>query len=59
MAGLIACWHTPTEQSPQPETPIDPDAVVNALLDEDYEQVYGYQARGRAGFVGMRLKFGE
>ena len=34
-------------------------ARATNLLDDDYEQVYGYQTRGRAGFVGLRLTFGE
>jgi vitamin B12 transporter len=29
------------------------------LLDEDYEQVYGYQTLGRAGYFGLRMNFGE
>ena len=29
------------------------------LLDEDYEQVYGYQTAGRAGYVGVRVNFGR
>ena len=27
------------------------------LLDENYEQVFGYRTVGRAGYVGVRLKF--
>lgn len=29
------------------------------LLDDDYEQVYGYQTPGRAGYFGLRMNFGE
>jgi vitamin B12 transporter len=29
------------------------------LLDEDYEQVYGYQTPGRAGYLGVRVSFGQ
>lgn len=29
------------------------------LLDEDYEQVYGYQTLGRAGYLGVRINFGK
>ena len=29
------------------------------LLDEDYEQVYGYQTLGRTGYVGIRINFGR
>ena len=29
------------------------------LLDEDYEQVYGYQTPGRAGYLGLRVNFGR
>ena len=29
------------------------------LLDEDYEQVYGYRTPGRAGFLGVRVNFGR
>jgi vitamin B12 transporter len=29
------------------------------LLDEEYEQVYGYQTLGRAGYVGIRVNFGQ
>ncbi len=29
------------------------------LLDEDYEQVYGYQTPGIAGYVGLRMNFGQ
>jgi vitamin B12 transporter len=29
------------------------------LLDEDYEQVYGYQTPGRSAYVGIRVSFGK
>lgn len=29
------------------------------LLDEDYEQVYGFRTLGRAGYVGIRARFGQ
>ncbi|MGI9271918.1 MAG: TonB-dependent receptor plug domain-containing protein [Woeseiaceae bacterium] len=29
------------------------------LLDDDYEQIYGYQTPGRAGYLGLRMNFGE
>ena len=29
------------------------------LLDEEYEQVYGYQTPGRAAYLGIRLNFGQ
>ena len=29
------------------------------LLDEDYEQVYGYRTPGRAGYIGVRVNFGH
>ena len=29
------------------------------LLDEDYEQVYGYRTLGRAGYLGVRVNFGQ
>jgi vitamin B12 transporter len=29
------------------------------LLDEDYEQVYGYSTPGRAGYLGLRMNFGR
>jgi len=29
------------------------------LLDDDYEQVYGYRTAGRAGYLGVRLNFGR
>ena len=32
---------------------------ANNLLDEDYEQVYGYRTPGRSAFVGVRLGFGN
>ena len=32
---------------------------TNNLLDEDYEQVYGYQTPGRSAYVGIRLSFGN
>ena len=32
---------------------------ANNLLDEDYEQVYGYRAPGRSAFLGVRLGFGN
>ena len=32
---------------------------ANNLLDEDYEQVYGYQTPGRSAYVGIRLSFGN
>ena len=28
------------------------------LLDEDYEEVFGYRSQGRAGLVGIRTRFG-
>ncbi|MFT5499879.1 MAG: vitamin B12 transporter [Woeseiaceae bacterium] len=34
-------------------------ARVTNLLDEEYEQVYGYKTRGRSGFVGVRVNFGQ
>lgn len=34
-------------------------ARVTNLLDEEYEQVYGYVGRERAGFVGVRVNFGQ
>ncbi len=30
----------------------------NNLLDEDYEQVYGYKTPGRSAYLGLRLSFG-
>jgi len=32
---------------------------ANNLLDEDYEQVYGYRTPGRSTFLGVRLGFGN
>jgi vitamin B12 transporter len=32
---------------------------ANNLLDEDYEQVYGYRTPGRSAFAGVRLGFGN
>ncbi|MDA0706102.1 MAG: TonB-dependent receptor [Proteobacteria bacterium] len=29
------------------------------LLDENYEQVYGYQTPDRAGYLGLRVRFGR
>lgn len=29
------------------------------LLDEDYEQVFGYRTQGRAGYLGVRMSFGR
>jgi vitamin B12 transporter len=29
------------------------------LLDEDYEQVYGYRTPGRSAYLGLRLSFGR
>jgi vitamin B12 transporter len=29
------------------------------LLDDEYEQVYGYRTLGRAGYVGVRTNFGR
>ena len=29
------------------------------LLDEDYEQVYGYRTPGRSAYVGIRVSFGK
>jgi vitamin B12 transporter len=28
------------------------------LLDEDYEEVYGYRTPGRTGYIGVRTNFG-
>jgi vitamin B12 transporter len=32
---------------------------VNNLLDEDYEQVYGFATPGRSAYVGLRATFGQ
>lgn len=32
---------------------------LNNLLDEDYEQVYGFATPGRTGYVGIRADFGR
>jgi vitamin B12 transporter len=32
---------------------------ANNLLDEDYEQVFGYRTPGRSAYVGVRLGFGK
>jgi outer membrane cobalamin receptor len=29
------------------------------LLDEDYEQVFGFRTPGRAAYVGVRVNFGQ
>ena len=29
------------------------------LLDDDYEQVFGYRTPGRAGYLGLRVNFGQ
>jgi vitamin B12 transporter len=34
-------------------------ARTTNLLDEDYEDVYGYRTPGRAAWIGMRLHFGN
>lgn len=34
-------------------------ARVTNLLDEEYEQLYGYQNRGRSGYLGVRVNFGQ
>jgi vitamin B12 transporter len=34
-------------------------ARTTNLLDEDYEDVYGYRTPGRAAWMGMRLHFGN
>ena len=34
-------------------------ARANNLLDEDYEQVFGYRMPGRSVFAGIRLSFGN
>lgn len=34
-------------------------ARITNLLDDEYEQVYGYQNRGRSGYVGVRVNFGQ
>ncbi|MDH5500330.1 MAG: TonB-dependent receptor, partial [Gammaproteobacteria bacterium] len=34
-------------------------ARLTNLLDENYEQVYGYNTPGRAAYLGMRLNFGR
>lgn len=34
-------------------------ARVANLLDEDYEQIYGYQTPGRSVFAGIRVSFGR
>jgi vitamin B12 transporter len=32
---------------------------VTNLLDEDYEEIYGYRTPGRAAFLGVRMHFGR
>jgi vitamin B12 transporter len=34
-------------------------ARATNLLDEDYEQVYGYNTPGRAAYFGIRVNFGR
>ena len=34
-------------------------ARANNLLDEDYEQVFGYRTPGRSAFAGIRVSFGN
>lgn len=34
-------------------------ARLTNLLDEEYEEVYGYRTPGRAAFLGMRVRFGD
>jgi vitamin B12 transporter len=34
-------------------------ARVTNLLDEQYEEVYGYRTMGRASYLGLRLQFGR
>jgi vitamin B12 transporter len=34
-------------------------ARLTNLLDEEYEQVYGYRNRGRSGYLGVRVNFGQ
>jgi vitamin B12 transporter len=34
-------------------------ARANNLLDEDYEQVFGFAAPGRSAYVGVRANFGD
>ena len=31
---------------------------INNLLDEDYEQVYGFATPGRGAYIGVRAGFG-
>jgi vitamin B12 transporter len=38
---------------------IDMFVRFNNLLDEDYEQVFGFATAGRSTFVGLRADFGE
>jgi vitamin B12 transporter len=32
---------------------------VTNLLDEDYEEIYGYRTPGRGAFLGVRMHFGR
>ncbi len=32
---------------------------TNNLLDEDYEQVFGYRPPGRSAYAGVRVSFGK
>ncbi len=34
-------------------------ARVTNLLDEDYEEIFGFQTPGRSAFAGIRVNFGE
>jgi vitamin B12 transporter len=34
-------------------------ARANNLLDEDYEQVFGYRTPGRTAYAGIRVSFGK
>ncbi len=38
---------------------VDVFVRMNNLLDEDYEQVYGFNTDGRSAFVGVRANFGR
>ena len=33
------------------------ERLIENLLDEDYEDVYGYSTPGIGGFVGVRMGF--
>jgi vitamin B12 transporter len=57
--GLGSYWLLDVAATYELSPAVDLFARITNMLDEDYEQVFGYQTPGRAGYFGVRVNFGR